>query len=283
MISDLNGSYGSTSYNAAVHNAVAALIARGPDLVLSTGDMVAGQKAGLDYKAMWAGFHQAVSDPIDAAGIALAVTPGNHDASGYAGYAEERAVFAAEWLARVPAVQMVDDADYPFRYSFAAGSVFFVSLDATKVGPLDSGQMSWLDGQLAAGAEHAARVVFGHVPLYPTAQGKESEVIGDEQLEALLVKHQVDVFISGHHHAYFPGKRSDLRLLNMACLGAAPRKLIGSSETSARSFAWIELSDDGIDSLEAYAGSDFNQLVERSTLPETVGSGESMMKRDDLP
>ena len=58
-----------------------------PDLVLVTGDMVAGQRAGLDYGAMWAGWHRAVTDPLRAAGIPMAVTPGNHDASGYAQYA----------------------------------------------------------------------------------------------------------------------------------------------------------------------------------------------------
>ena len=44
VISDLNGSYGSVRYDARVKNAVARIIEMDPDLVISTGDMVAGQR-----------------------------------------------------------------------------------------------------------------------------------------------------------------------------------------------------------------------------------------------
>ncbi|MBL9057575.1 MAG: hypothetical protein JNJ84_15015, partial [Rhodobacteraceae bacterium] len=44
VISDLNGSYGSTDYGQPVSGAVARIIALKPDLVISTGDMVAGQR-----------------------------------------------------------------------------------------------------------------------------------------------------------------------------------------------------------------------------------------------
>ena len=102
VISDLNDSYGSVSYSPAVHSAVDALLALEPDLVLSTGDMVAGQMAGLDYEGMWAGFHAAVTDELDAADLPLAVTPGNHDASGYAGFEKEREIFVRTWRERKP-------------------------------------------------------------------------------------------------------------------------------------------------------------------------------------
>ena len=65
VVSDLNGAYGSCEYGDAVHAAVDRLLAVRPDLVLATGDMVAGQRAGLDYQGMWAGFHTAVSDELD--------------------------------------------------------------------------------------------------------------------------------------------------------------------------------------------------------------------------
>jgi hypothetical protein len=112
VISDLNGSYGDPTYDAPVHTAVRRIIAERPDVVLCTGDMVAGQRAGLDYEAMWAGFHAAVTDPLSAAGIPLAVSPGNHDASAYDGFENERRVYAATWQARRPAVEFVDGADY---------------------------------------------------------------------------------------------------------------------------------------------------------------------------
>ncbi|MEA5417518.1 metallophosphoesterase, partial [Synechococcus sp. BA-132 BA5] len=58
LISDLNGSYGSTTYVAEVHRGVALIPPLRPDLVICAGDMVAGQKAGLGRQrlaAMWAG------------------------------------------------------------------------------------------------------------------------------------------------------------------------------------------------------------------------------------
>ena len=57
VISDLNGSYGSTDYQAHVSDAVAAIVELEPDLVLVTGDMVAGQRMPIlgpdKVRAMW--------------------------------------------------------------------------------------------------------------------------------------------------------------------------------------------------------------------------------------
>jgi hypothetical protein len=280
VLSDLNGSYGSTAYRAEVSGAVEALIADPPDLVLTTGDMVAGQKSGLDYAAMWASFHETVSDPLALAGLPFAVTPGNHDASGYSGYSEERDAFALAWADRLPAVDFVDSADFPFRYAFLQGDVLFVSLDDTLVGPLESEQLSWLDRMLSTPA--SARVVYGHVPLYPVAIGRESEALFDTDLEDLLNAHAVTAFIAGHHHAYYPGRRGDLRLVATACLGDGARQLIGTSPTSARSLLRFTIEEGALVELEAWTGDRFDTVVERSGLPESVGSGDEEITRDDL-
>jgi 3',5'-cyclic AMP phosphodiesterase CpdA len=279
VVSDLNGSYGSTSYSADVDAAVSAILADPPDLVLSTGDMVAGQKAGLDYAAMWEGFHEAVSDRLAAARIPFAVTPGNHDASGYAGYEGERDVFEATWADRKPDLDFVDDAHYPFRYAFRMNNVLFVSLDDTLVGPLDSAQSAWLADVLDTPA--SARIVYGHVPLYPFTEGRETEALFDSDLEDLLVAHNVTAFISGHHHAYYPGRRGALRLVGTACLGDGPRALLGTSQTSERAVLRLTVTDGAIDTLDAYAGDSFDALIPRSSLPVSVGSGADVIDRDD--
>lgn len=277
VIGDLNGGYGARTYGDAVHAAVDRLVALSPDLVLSTGDMVAGQRRGLDYEGMWAGFHAAVSDRLVESGVPFAVSPGNHDASGYARYAHERDVYVAQWEARRPDVEMVDDSQYPLRYSFRVGPAFFVALDATTVGPLDPAQRAWLDGQLAA-AREPVRVVFGHVPLHPFAIGRERETLGDAELEEILVRHGVDVFVSGHHHAYYPGRRGAMRFVSTACLGGGPRPLLGQTERSERSVLMLEIDERGVRSVEAYAGERFDRRVDRATLPEHVG----VLDRDDL-
>ena len=45
VISDINGRYGATAYHPRVAVAMQRIIALEPDLVISTGDMVAGQRA----------------------------------------------------------------------------------------------------------------------------------------------------------------------------------------------------------------------------------------------
>lgn len=56
VISDLNGSYGSTDYSSHVSRAVSRIKEIKPDVILITGDMVAGMKNGLNYQAMWDSF-----------------------------------------------------------------------------------------------------------------------------------------------------------------------------------------------------------------------------------
>lgn len=282
VVSDLNDSYGSTTYSAAVHDAVAAIVARAPDLVLSTGDMVAGQQAGLDYPAMWAGFHAAVSDELAAAGLPFAVSPGNHDASGYPAFAGERELFVAEWTDRKPALEFVDDSGYPLRYSFTAGAALFVALDSTTVGALDAEQMQWLDGQLGR-SDAPTKIVFGHVPLVPFAVGREDEIIGDPALEAMLEQHGVTMFISGHHHVYYPGRRGTLRHVSMACLGSGPRAWIGTNTTSPRAMLELEIDEVGaITVLEGLSGPAFDTPIPRTDLPASLTYGPWVVTRDDL-
>lgn len=285
VVSDLNGSYGSKEYGQAVHGGVRFLTDElKPDLVISTGDMVAGQRAGLDYAGMWAGFHAAVSNPLAAAGIPFAVTPGNHDASGSAKFVNERVQFVSEWQARVPDVKFVDRSFYPLYYAFEVGPALFISMDATTTGPIDNDQRVWLRGILERHKDKAVKIVYGHVPLYPIAQGREHEIMDDAALENMLVEYGVDMMITGHHHAYYPGRRGALRMVGMSCLGSGARRLVGTEEVSEQSIAVVEFSAKGIESLEAYGGAEFGRRVERKKLPPSLNEQTAAWRiiRDDL-
>ncbi len=284
VISDLNDSYGATTYSSTVRAAVTAITDRvRPDLVLVTGDMVAGQMAGLDYAAMWAGWHRTVTDPLRAAGIPMAVTPGNHDASGYTQYAAERAVFVSQWTppSRVPAVTFVDRSRYPLRYSFTYRGAFFVSLDATTVGPLSAEQRAWVDAQLAASTA-PIKIAYGHLSLHPVTVGRETEVLADAELEAIFRRRGLTAYISGHQHGYYPGARNGLRLVSMACLGAGSRTLVGTSVTSPLSMLAVEVRDGRVTSLEALAAPGFTRAIDRATLPAELRYGAQRVTRDDL-
>lgn len=298
VISDLNGPYGSPSYNAEVHTAVRAIQIKQPDFVLSTGDMIAGQKASLtdaQVNAMWEGFHKAVTIPLMEAGLKLGVTPGNHDASGYAGYERDRRIFSEQWgpggfqfgslaLSGRAKDRGTDLSHYPFYYSVGMGNLKILSLDLTKVGPLDSIQRNWLESNISRNPEMVT-IVFGHVPLFPVAQNRETDAMFDLKLENFLSTHNVALVLSGHHHAYYPAKRGNLRLVHTACLGDGARKWIGDERTSPKGFLWIEIDEKSgeISMLEQLEAPDFTNVTPRATLPPKINPKTPYeLTRDDL-
>jgi 3',5'-cyclic AMP phosphodiesterase CpdA len=286
VVSDLNGSYGSSRYEAPVDMAMARILELKPDLVISTGDMVAGQRrphlSRKEIEPMWQAFHTHVSQPLAGAGIPFSVTPGNHDGSAYNGFALERAIYAEQWMPRKPEVRFVDDAGYPYHYAFELGDVLFISLDATVVGHLPPSQMDWLRAVLDNNAEdYRRRVVFSHVPLWPFAQGRERDFIGDHELQALLEAADVDLYLSGHHHAFYPGAMRGVAFVSQSCLGAGPRRLLGMNDRSPRSFTLIEITADDLN-IAAIAAPRFESVIDWNTLPARIRSSAAELERADL-
>jgi Icc-related predicted phosphoesterase len=284
VISDLNGSYGSVTYAPRVDEAIRAIIALKPDLVISTGDMVAGQRrphlSEAEVRAMWDAFHRTVTAPLEAAGIPLAVTPGNHDASAYDGFERERKLYAETWAAHRPDLEYVGADGYPFAYAFDLGDVRFASLDATTVGALSPEQEDWLrETMVGAGP---TRIVFSHLPLWPVAVGRETEIIGDPGLADLFEDLGIDLHLSGHHHAYYPGASGSVAYVAQACLGSGPRALIGTSEKTEPGFTILDIAEDGRIEVSAATGPGFGSRVDPATLPESIGSGAGLLERLDL-
>lgn len=288
VISDLNESYGSTRYSDNVARAVGRIIDLRPALIINTGDMVAGQRlrpplARSEIEGMWSAFHLAVTDPLTRAGLPMAVTPGNHDASSGQRFTLEREIYRQQWQARRPRVEFVDSEHYPFSYAFAVGRALFISLDATFVGPMSERERLWLSEVLARhGGQYAHRIVFGHVPLWPFASGRETDYLGDEKLEAILQEGRVDLVLSGHHHAYYPGAKDGVRYVSQACLGAAPRPLIGTPAHSERAITVLEIPQAGPIGVEAYRAPDYIEPIHRHALPARIVSRRAMLLRDDV-
>lgn len=283
VISDLNGSYGSTDYSRNVHKAVETLIALSPDLVLSTGDMVAGQRRPVlsedEIRAMWRSFHAAVTDPLARAGIPLAATPGNHDGSAYPGFEAERRIYEDEWRARRPDLKFVEDVSYPFFYAFDIGPARIVSIDATRVGPIDAYQMQALETVFEGAGP--ARIVFSHMPLWPFTIERETEIIGDPKLERLLERGGVDLHLSGHHHAYYPGHIEAFSVISQAELGGGPKRLIGAEQTGPKSITLLDVAQDGTIRVSALKGPDFLTPLDVRTLPEQLLTPERVIRRID--
>ncbi len=238
VISDLNSEYGSVAYEPRVQGAVRRIVELQPDLVLSTGDMVGGQWRNLApsrLREMWESFRGLVTEPLFSAGIPFAVTPGNHDAA--PGFAEDQKVFAEEWLDHLSRpkpyllaggeIEPDDLSHYPYYYSFRLHGVFFASLNATYVGMLPEVQKKWVFRRLDMNDDAPQKILFGHVPFQPVAQGRVTEAIFDENLERELVARGVQYYLNGHHHAYYPGVlASGLKQISSGALGVGQRKLI---------------------------------------------------------
>ncbi len=244
VISDLNSAYGSTDYEPEVDKAIELIPGWQPDVVLGGGDMVAGQSPSLtqsQIQAMWEGFDRHIGAPLRKANLPFGFTIGNHDASAALGisgkflFSNERDLASAYWNdpQHTPNLEFVDRAKFPFYYTFQHKDIFYLVWDAsTSIIPKE--QIAWAEKSLASQTAQSAkmRIAIGHLPLYAVAVGRDEpgEVLADaDQLGTMLERYNVHTYISGHHHAYYPGHRGKLELLHTSALGAGPRPLLNSS------------------------------------------------------
>lgn len=249
LISDLNDSYGSVTYSKDVHDVVQNIKQIQPDIILCGGDMVAGQKSSLAKSrldSMWSAFDHSVLNPIYQLGIPFGFTMGNHDAS--PNYVLDRAASFEFWNANKHKTNLtyVDDTHYPYYFSYVKNNIFFISWDASSSVVPEEVKV-WMQGQLAlpVATQARARIVLGHLPLYAivAAKNKRGEVL--EQADATLVffkANNVDMYISGHQHAYYPATKEQVTLLNAGCLGGGPREILGHSAKASKAYAVLELS-----------------------------------------
>lgn len=255
LISDLNGPYGSTRYSPSVAIGLDLLSELKPDLVLCAGDMVAGQKISLtdsQLEAMWSSFQSTILNPLLQQGIGIIPTMGNHDASSQT--TASRYVFARErhqaktfWERQKNrlGLEFIDAKHYPFQFSVKQPGLFIVVIDASSA-TVDRVQRRWLEQALASKSRSPddCCVVMGHLPLTAISVGRDraGECIADAMhLTDLMQRHQVDLYLSGHHHAWYPGELKGQRLLSLGAMGNGPRRLLGTQRTSDPSLTLLDV------------------------------------------
>jgi hypothetical protein len=300
VISDLNSSYGSTEYEPEVYDAIRRIREEWrPDLVLAAGDLIAGQQPSLSdaqVREMWMAFDSVVRRPLTDAGIPFGFTLGNHDASAYPAHARDRALALEYW--RNPdhrtGLAFVDHDDFPLNYSFALGGVFVLAWGASHAGlAADSGALLRAERALQSDAarQAALRLAIGHLPLYAVAEGRNrsGEVLdAPEALRALLEGNGVHTYISGHHHAYYPGRRGELELLHTGALGQGARTLLGSELQAAPTVTLLDIRPaDGSISYKTYAAERTEhgilwREIRDEALPQTICGINGCVTRRDL-
>ncbi|AFZ36865.1 metallophosphoesterase [Stanieria cyanosphaera PCC 7437] len=296
VISDLNSQYGSTTYEPEVHQAISLILKWQPDLVLCGGDMIAGQKLSLSteqIKAMWAAFDRQIAQPLRDRSIPFGFTIGNHDGSGARSegnqiFQRERKLASAYWNDSKYNYNLnfVDQAEFPFYYTFESQRIFFLVWDAS-TNVISPQQLSWVEQSLASNEAQQAmmRIAIGHLPLYPVAVGREKsgEYLEEaEKLRSLLEKYKVHTYISGHDHAYYPGKKGQLQLLNAGALGSGPRQLLNSNLPPRKTITIVEI--DLSNSTTVYTTYDLQTLkiVDPVSLPPIIIAPNGKVLRRDL-
>ena len=285
LISDLNGRYGSTEYNKRVRAAVEAIIERDVDLVISVGDKVAGQSKSLgqdDLEAMWAAFHEVVTNPLAEAGIPFAVTPGNHDGSALRGFEQEREEFRKQWLDRTGGLDFLPGSQWPDRWALRAGELLIVSFDGTRPGRLPTAEQAFIQAMLTQHRQPGQPIlVLSHLPQWPLARGRERDVISDPGLLGTLQGSGVTVYASGHHHVYFAGT-DDAGMMHLAvgALGGNTRAFTDGPGRQAFSFVLLRVAQGQVH-VEALAGPDFTTVLPASAQPEEVQGPFGTLVRAD--
>lgn len=283
VISDLNGSYGSIKYDARVDKAIERIIEIDPDLVVSTGDMVAGQRipnlSDKQVREMWKAFHKAVSDPLEAAGIPFAVTPGNHDASAYRGFERERKIYAEEWAPRKP------DVDFWFRMTIRSSTRLRCKASRLRLWmPRPLGRYpairrtnlrSW--GRMETRLSLSVTCRFG--PSRSSANAKSSVT---RHLRKSTCKAGSFCICPATIMPSTRGWKDGVAYVSQACLGGGPRRLIGSKARSPHSFTHVTFQPNGEFGIAVYRGPNFERSVNFKSLPKEIRSPNAVLKRLDL-
>ena len=284
LISDLNSSYGSTSYVSQVHRGLKLLIKLQPDLVLCAGDMVAGQKLGLtsnQLDAMWSAFDEQILQPLRTADEPFAPTMGNHDASnsrGNSGYVFELDRMHAQkfWRARQGSLglKFVDSNQFPFRYSIRHGEIFVLVFDASSA-HVSADDWNWAENQLDGSEARQAklRLMMGHLPPYAIAKGRDraGEVLHEaKRLQQLLFRKNVHLYISGHHHAWYPSSVGSTNLLSLGAMGSGPRQRLNDRIPPQQSITLLDLLNQQGELVETTIELDGLQVLPSQRLPHSL-------------
>ncbi len=289
VISDLNAGYGSTKYSPDVANVIARIPNIKPDLILCGGDMVAGQKASLtteNITAMWQNFNEVVLKPIAKQKIPFGFTLGNHDAS--PSFEKDRGLARKFWKDKVKftGLNFVDSAHYPFYFSYLKSNVFIISWDAagSKIKPEVFGWMKeQLNGEVAKKAR--LRILLGHLPLYAivASKNKPGEVNADADGSLdFFQKNGIDLYISGHQHAYFPAHKNGVQLLNLGCIGDGPRAILGHIDSAKKAYTLITIPVKSPKNFNYKTWMPTSNLeFKLNSLPDSVVGFNGMIKRRD--
>jgi hypothetical protein len=192
----------------------------------------------------------------------------------------ERAQFQAHWGQRHPGLELLPGSEWPWRYAARLDRLLLLTFYGTMPGRLPDSERRFVGDMLSQYASDAdAILVFSHLPMWPFTRGREREILDDPGLLDLLHRHGVDVYASGHHHAFFAG-RDDQGLLHLSvgALGGNVRPLVGADGKQAHSYTVLRFTG-GDFCLRAPRGPDFTGDVDIERLPALIEGPLGRLRR----
>lgn len=104
-----------------------------------------------------------------------------------------------------------------------------------------------------------------------------------DRLRAMLEKHRVHTYISGHHHSYYPAYKGKLQLLHMGILGSGPRPLIDGGKPPRKSLTVVDVNFNSPE-ITTYTTFDIQTLkrIEYGELPRYLAGHNGMVLRRDV-
>jgi len=90
----------------------------------------------------------------------------------------------------------------------------------------------------------------------------------------------LDLYISGHQHAYYPAEKEGIRFLNMGAIGDGPRKLIGSNTEAKKSYTIIEIPVRNARNFSYKTYTPDLEIITSSSLPDSVVGFNGVSRKD---
>jgi hypothetical protein len=161
-----------------------------------------------------------------------------------------------------------------------------VVLDASSA-TVPAADWSWARSQLNSAEARRARLrlVMGHLPPYGVGLGRDrpGEVLNQpQQLRQLLAGTGSHLYVSGHHHAYFPGSSGSLHLLSLGAMGSGPRRRLNDSSPPVQTLTVLDLFEQRGELVDTTFELNGLQVVRSTALPQALqpGSGPLLRRRD---
>ena len=180
----------------------------------------------------------------------------------------------------------IEASGFPYYYSFKQNDIFYLIWDASSAN-VPPEQIAWADRALASPEAQSAklRIAMGPLPMYAVSQRRDrpGEFLNQaDELRTLLERHNVHTYISGHHHAYFPGRAGNIETLHCGALGSGPKSLLTTTTASFQTHTIMDIFMATANTVyTTYNLSRGMEVVDLQSLPrQTVGPNGRELRRD---